>query len=208
MDRVELHQSLSRDSALNEFLPAAVTEDPFDKILPERRIAEPSFFFDRNQRKLLDKGPRKQSDSVPAGPPMLIVDTNSLDTATRRTLLKDVPGQIQLLEFPDTIPGHHLQCACVICYTLDRHESGILRIADQSHRLARGAQPSLNLGTDGDPLHIATQHLRQKSVSFMSPVESDFFAEETTADANTERQGRHLVPCCLPRAKYSSWASR
>ncbi len=89
---MELRQGLPRDSAPNEILPATVTEDPFDKILPERRLAEPPFFLDRNQRKLLDKGPGEQSDSIPAGHPVLIVDADSLDTAARRTLLKDVPG--------------------------------------------------------------------------------------------------------------------
>ena len=83
VDRVELHQVLPRNSALNEILPAAITEDPLDKILPERRITEPPLFLDRNQRKLLGKGPRKQPDPVPAGLPMLIVNTNSLDTAAR-----------------------------------------------------------------------------------------------------------------------------
>jgi hypothetical protein len=112
---MELHQSLPRDFALNEILPVAVIEDP------------------------LDKGPRKESDPVPAEFPMLIVDTNPLDTAARRTLLKDVPGYIQILKFLNTIRGYHLQCARVICPTLDRHESGILWIADQLHRLARGA---------------------------------------------------------------------
>src|SRR5678815_1740307 len=89
VDRVESYQGLSRDSFLNEVLPAVVTEDPFDKILPQRRIAEPSFFLDRNQRELLDKSPRKESDSIPAGHPLLIVNPNSLDPAARRTLLKD-----------------------------------------------------------------------------------------------------------------------
>jgi hypothetical protein len=74
----------------------------------------------------------------------------------------------------------------VIYHALDRHESRILRIADQSHCLARSAQSRLNLRTDGDPLYIAAQHLCQKSVPSMSPVEADFFAEETTADTKTE----------------------
>ena len=91
VDRVELYQGLSRDSPLNEVLPAAVTEDPFDKILPERRVAEPPFFLDWNQRELLDKSPRKESDSVPAWHSLLIVDPNSLGPAARRPFLKDVP---------------------------------------------------------------------------------------------------------------------
>ena len=81
--RVELHQGLPRDSPLNEILPAAVTEDPLDKILPECRLAEPPFFLDWNQRELLDKSPRKEPDSVPAWHPMFIVDPNSLDPAAR-----------------------------------------------------------------------------------------------------------------------------
>src|SRR4029077_8971957 len=92
VDCVELHQGLPRDSILHEILPTTVTEDPFDKILPERRLSEPPSFPDRNQREQLDKGPGEQSDSVPAGHAMLIVDADSFDTAARRTLLKDVPG--------------------------------------------------------------------------------------------------------------------
>ena len=92
VNRMELRQGLPRDSAPNEILPATVTEDPFDKILPERRLAEPPFFLDWNQWKLLDKGPGEQSGSIPAEFPMFTVDTYPLDTAARRTLLKDVPG--------------------------------------------------------------------------------------------------------------------
>src|SRR4029077_17769081 len=69
----------------------------------------------------------------------------------------------------------------------DRHESRILRIADQSHGLSRSAQPSLNLGTYGNPFHIAAQHLRQKIVPLMSPVKTDLFTEKATADAKTGR---------------------
>ena len=68
--------------------------------------------------------------------------------------------EFQFLEFFDTVRGHRLQCERVICPTLDRHEFGILRIADQPHRLARNAQSCLNLGTDWYPLHIAAKHLR------------------------------------------------
>jgi hypothetical protein len=75
----------------------------------------------------------------------------------------------------------------MIYHTLDCHEARIPRIADQSHGLARSAQSCLNLRTDGDPFYVAAQHLCQKSVPSMSPVEADFFAEETTADAKTER---------------------
>src|SRR5262245_17568571 len=93
VDRVELHQGLLRGSPPNKILPPAVTENPLNKILSDRWVTEPPFFLDRNQRKLLHKGPRKQSDSVKAGDPTLSVNTNSLDTATRRTLLKDIPGE-------------------------------------------------------------------------------------------------------------------
>jgi hypothetical protein len=36
--------------------------------------------------------------------------------------------------------------------------------------------------------------------------EADFIAEETTADAKTERRGRHLIPCCVTRDNYLSRA--
>ncbi len=81
VDRVESYQGLSRDSFLNEILPAVVTEDPFDEVLSERRITEASFFLDRSQRKLLLKSSRKQSDPVPTVPPLFIVDPNPLDPA-------------------------------------------------------------------------------------------------------------------------------
>ena len=70
---------------------------------------------------------------------------------------------------------------------LDRHESRILKIADQSHGLARSAQSCLNLGTNGNPFHIAAQHLRQKIVPLMSSVKTNLFTEEATADAKPER---------------------
>src|SRR5690349_9437117 len=103
---------------------------------------------------------------------------------------------------------HHLQCAGVICSSLDRHESGILNIADQPHRFAGSTQSCLNLRTDRDPLHIAAQYLCQKLVLFMSTVEADFVAEETTADAKAERTGPPLVPCRWPRAQLSSRVCR
>src|SRR5262245_10547662 len=83
MDRVKLHQGLFRGSASKEILPTAVTEDPFDKILSERRITEPSLFLNWNQRKLFHKGPRKQSDALPVWCPMRSIETNSLDPAAR-----------------------------------------------------------------------------------------------------------------------------
>src|SRR4029079_1359175 len=109
-----------------------------------------------------------------------------------------------MFELLDTMGGHHLQCAGVICSSLDRHESGILNIAGPPDRFAGSAQACLDLWTDRDPLHKLAQYLREKLVLFMSSVEADFFSKKATADAKAERRGRHLVPCSLLRAKYSS----
>ena len=129
-----MHQGLPRNSTLHEILPAAVAEDPLDKILPERRIAEPPFLLDWNQRKLLNKGPRKQSNPVPVRYPMVIVNTNPFHTAARRILFKHIPRQVQLLEFLDTIRGHALDRTRMISSTLDGHEPWMLGITNQSHR--------------------------------------------------------------------------
>src|SRR5512146_683253 len=59
VNRMEPHHRLPREPAVHEILVAAVTEDPLDVVLPEWRITEAPFLFDRNQRKLLNKGPRK-----------------------------------------------------------------------------------------------------------------------------------------------------
>jgi len=56
------------------------------------------------------------------------------------------------------------------------------RIADQPHRFPRSAESGFNFRTDGDPFHIATEHIGQKIIPLMSPVEPDFVSEETTAD--------------------------
>jgi hypothetical protein len=70
----------------------------------------------------------------------------------------------------------------VIDLALDRHESRMLRVTDQSHWLARSAQPSLNLRTDGNPVHITAQHLCQKIVPIVAPIITDLFTEQTAAD--------------------------
>jgi len=69
VNRVEPRQGLPRDSVPNEILPATVTENPLDKILPERKIAEPPFFLDRNQRKLRDKAPANSPTPFRLGTP-------------------------------------------------------------------------------------------------------------------------------------------
>src|SRR5215510_5892655 len=100
-----------------------------------------------------------------------------------------------MLKFLDTIRGHRLQYAPMIFPGSDRHESRILRIADQSHSLPRNAQPRLNLGAYGNPLHITAQHLRQKLVPLMPPVKTDLFTKKATADAKPERRC-----CCQNRS--------
>jgi len=75
------------------------------------------------------------------------------------------------------------------------------RVTNQPHRFPGRAEASFYLWTDGDPLYIPAQLLRQKIVPLMSPIETDFVSEEATTDTETEWRGRHLFPCCLPRAK-------
>src|ERR1043165_8033220 len=72
VDRMELYQSLPRDPTLDEILPTAVTENSLNKVLPERRVTEPSFLLDRNQWKLLHKSPCKESDSLSTDHSMLM----------------------------------------------------------------------------------------------------------------------------------------
>lgn len=106
MDGVKPYDSLSRDAVPHKILEASVTEYPFDEVLSEPGIAEPSFLLDGNQRKLFDKGLREQADAIPAGHPMLIVDADSLDAAARRIFLEYVPGEIQIVEFLEPLRGH------------------------------------------------------------------------------------------------------
>jgi hypothetical protein len=65
----------------------------------------------------------------------------------------------------------------VIVLALDGHQPGALRITDQPHRFPRSAQPGFDFRTDTDPFHIATEHIRQKIVPFMSAVEADLISE-------------------------------
>jgi hypothetical protein len=105
---------------------------------------------------------------------MLVVNTNPFHAAARRVLFKHIPGQVQLLEFLDTMRCHPLDRMRIICSALDGHEPWMLGITNQPHRFPGRAETSFYLGTDGDPLYVTAQHLRQKIVLLMSPVKTDF----------------------------------
>ena len=126
------------DSVLQEILQPAVAEHPFDKVLSKRRITEPPFLLDRNQRKLSRKGSRKDSSATVARHPLRTVHTYPLDAATGRASLKDVSREVQFLECVETLLGHCLQRLGVIVLARDRHEPGVLGITHQPHRFTRG----------------------------------------------------------------------
>ena len=63
-------------------------------------------------------------------------------------------------------------------------------IADQPHGFAGSAESRFNLRTDRHPLNMAPQNIGQESIPLVSAVEADFFPQQTTADADTDRQCR------------------
>jgi hypothetical protein len=64
-------------------------------------------------------------------------------------------------------------------------------IADQPHRLTRGAQPELHFWTHRNPFHVGAKDLDQEGVAFMPPVVPDELAQQALADSDAKGRG-HL----------------
>jgi hypothetical protein len=62
----------------------------------------------------------------------------------------------------------------------------MMRVTNQSHRLAGSAKPRLNLRAYGDPLHIPSEHVCQEVIALMSSVETNLVTEEAPAYAQTK----------------------
>ena len=76
-------------------------------------------------------------------------------------------------------------------------------MADQPHGFAGRPQPGFDLRTDGNPLHVTTEGIRQKMVALVSTVEADLISEETAADPEAQRRDGHRIILCLLRSRNS-----
>jgi hypothetical protein len=55
-------------------------------------------------------------------------------------------------------------------------------IADEVHGLARDRQAALHFGTDGDPVNVLTERVREEMVEFVPAVKTDLIAEQAGTD--------------------------
>lgn len=103
---------------------------------------------------------REQAHAFTIRHAVLVVCPDTFHPATRRVLFEDKSRQIDSLQIDQASVGHEFEGSCVIPTALDTHQSRLLRISYQPHRLTRRTESRFDLRTDRNPFDISAEDVR------------------------------------------------
>ena len=172
------HQRAGADRTGRELAQPAIGEDALDEVLAQARIAEPSLFFERQQRLGVGEAGGEQPAPRPFARTRRTVQLDAEEAARRRVLFQHVAVEIEAghraqpgSDRPFELTGH-------VAPRAHREEAHLASVLDEMHRLARRPESSLHLGTDRHPLDERSEQVGQKRVAFVPAVVAHFVAEE------------------------------
>ena len=184
-----------------ERLQTPVGEDALDEVLPQWRVAQASFLFDRQFGIRGAQRAGEQADPVATNGSVRRGAAHALHPAARRVLLEDVAAQVE---------------RCELAYPTRREASEPRRTVDATARLAQAGtsvrslvqlqrrpwdgHPRFDLGTHGNPLDVLGERAGQETVAFVPTVEANLAAEQAGRNAEPHHVVAHAALTCCRNA--------
>jgi hypothetical protein len=168
---------------------AAIPEDPLEEVLAPVWVRQATLLLHREMGKGLQQGLGEQAARGRAAP----ADGHA-QAAARRVLLEHVSAEIELAQRSHAPRRVAAQRGGAIAAALRGDQAHRPADPAQVHRLARHAEPGLDLGADGHPLDVTAEGLEQDGVALVPAVEPHRLAEQAGGDADAQRRGRRQAP--------------
>jgi hypothetical protein len=187
--RVERDEITGPRPARHEGPPPGHCEDALDEILAERRVTEAAFLLDRQHGKACGQHPCVGAGAVAADHASRIVDAHAEEPARGRPAFEHVAVQVQRFELPCSRSRVTLHArGQVFAGRLDDQPRG-RRVTDEPDRVARDAEPDLDLGAHRHPLDERAERVDQEAIALVAAVVANLLAEEAGGDAEPDLLG-------------------
>ena len=181
---LEIDEVADLPAALEQAREPIVGEDADDEALAQARVVQSAFFLDGQQRQQRHEGVGEQAAIRGRRHARLGVGLDARHAAARRVLLEDVAAQSQLAKLtgaPLCVLAHRRGVVDAACR--GDHADAVAR-AHQAQRLARHAEPDVELGTHRHEAEVAAEHVGDVVVMLVPAVEADFLAEQAGRDTD------------------------
>jgi oligopeptide/dipeptide ABC transporter ATP-binding protein len=181
--------------------PAPHGEHALDEVVPQGRIVEPFFLFDRKKREALHDEAGEEPGPPPAGGALCVEDLDPPNPAARRAALEDEAGQVFGREPGDPAPRPPEHRPGEVDPVLPCHEPRRIPRAGEPERLPGHGHPAFDLRAYRDELDVRPEGVPEERVEFVAPVVADALAEEAGADPDPDliravgalRDSRHVL---------------